>query len=228
MNDTEVERIRQTYENYRKHGKWNRPNPGRDYMISEGSRELHKIFNGERRHSLSEARILDIGCGNGVLLGSFSELGAQAENLFGVDVVHDRIMAARSKFPAFSFEVANAESLDFPDGFFDLISVFTVFSSVLDDSMSNNIAKTITRLLKPDGAILWYDLRYPNPKNPNVRAMTKTRIRRLFPDFSLNLKSTTLLPPIAERLGRHTALLYPLFKKVPVLRSHYMGILSRQ
>ena len=194
MNDTEVERIRQIYENYSKHGKWNRPNPGWDCMISEGRRELHRIFNRERHSSLSEARILDIGCGSGFLLGRFSELGAQAENLFGVDIVPDRMMAARSKFPAFSFEVANAENLDFPEGSFDLISVFTVFSSVLDDSTSNNIAKTMTRLLKPDGAVLWYDLRYPNPKNRNVRAMTKTRIRRLFPDFSLNLKSITLLP----------------------------------
>ncbi|MEE1612174.1 class I SAM-dependent methyltransferase [Microvirga sp. CF3016] len=228
MSDAEVDRIRQAYENYRKHGKWNSPNAGRDYMISEGYRELRNILNQERRHSLAEARILDIGCGNGTLLSRFSELGAQADNLFGIDLVADRIAAARNKHPEFTFEVANAEALNFPNESFNLISAFTVFSSVLDESMSDNIARTITRLLKPDGAIIWYDLRYPNPQNPNVKAMTKARIRRLFPDFTLNLRSTTLLPPIAERLGRHTEQLYPLFKKVPVLRSHYIGTLSKR
>lgn len=226
MIDAEVDRIRQAYENYRKHGKWNSPNAGRECMVSEGRRELRNILS-QRGYSLAEARVLDIGCGNGTLLGQFAELGARADNLFGVDLVPDRIAAARIKYPEFAFEVANAEALNFPDESFDLISAFTVFSSVLDASMSDNIARTITRLLKPDGALIWYDLRYPNPQNLNVKAMTKARIRRLFPDFALNLRSTTLLPPIAERLGRHTERLYPLFKKVPVLRSHYIGTLRK-
>jgi SAM-dependent methyltransferase len=228
MKTTEVDRIRQAYEGYRRNGKWNSPNPGRDYMISEGYHDLRDIFQGPSRYLLPEARILDIGCGTGVLLGRFCELGARAENLFGVDLLTDRIAAARTRYPAFTFQEANAERLDFPDGSFDLISVFTVFSSVLDESMSKNIARTITRLLKLDGAVVWYDLRYPNPKNRNVRAMTKARIRHLFPEFDLNLKSTTLVPPIAERLGRHTELLYPLIRKVPVLRSHYVGTLDRR
>jgi len=228
MESPEVERLRQAYEQYRKHGKWNDPNPGRNYMIADGYRDLQKIFDKERRYLLPECRILDIGCGSGNLLGWFHELGAQAQNLFGVDLIPDRIDAARARYPNFTFEVANAETLDFPDKSFDLISIFTVFSSVLDDQMSNKIAKTITRLLKPGGAIIWYDLRYPNPRNPQVRAMTKTRIRRLFPNFTLKLESTTLLPPIAERLGRHTEWLYPLIKQVPILRSHYMGVISRK
>jgi ubiquinone/menaquinone biosynthesis C-methylase UbiE len=227
MEGPEVERIRQAYEHYRRHGKWNDPNPGRKYMISEGYRDLQNLFTKESKYSLPECKILDIGCGSGSLLNWFSELGAQSKNLSGVDLVPDRIDVARNRYPDFTFETANAESLDFPDKCFDLISTYTVFSSVLDDRMSNNIAKTITRLLKPDGAIIWYDLRYPNPKNRNLRAMTKTRIRRLFPEFNLDLEPTTLLPPIAERLGRHTEWLYPLIRKVPVLRSHYMGTISR-
>jgi SAM-dependent methyltransferase len=148
MNTTEVDRIRQAYEEYRQNGKWNSPNPGRDYMISEGYHDLREIFQRSSRHSLPEARILDIGCGTGVLLGRFCELGAEARNLFGVDLLPDRIAAARNRYPAFTFQEANAERLDFPDRSFDLISVFTVFSSVLDDSMSKNIARTITKLLK--------------------------------------------------------------------------------
>ncbi|WP_195904260.1 class I SAM-dependent methyltransferase [Microvirga lotononidis] len=227
MDGPEVERIRRAYEHYRRHGKWNDPNPGREYMISEGHRDLETIFNDASVYSLPDCRILDIGCGSGNLLGWFHEHGAQARNLYGIDLVPDRIDAARRRYPEFTFEQANAETLNFPDKSFDLISVFTVFSSVLDDRMSSKIAGTITRLLKPDGAIVWYDLRYPNPRNPHVRAMTKAQIRRLFPDFALDLKSTTLLPPIAERLGRHTQWLYPLIRKVPALRSHYMGIISR-
>jgi ubiquinone/menaquinone biosynthesis C-methylase UbiE len=228
MGDPEIERIRQAYENYRRHGKWNSPNPGREYMVSERYRDLSNIFIRSREYSLPECKILDIGCGSGGLLAWFHEYGAKAENLFGVDLVPDRIQAARSRYPQFTFEEANAETLDFPDKCFDLISVFTVFSSILDDRMSKNIAETITRVLKPNGAIVWYDLRYPNPRNNNLRAMTTSQIRYLFPDFVLNLTSTTLVPPIAERLGTHTEWLYPLISKVPVLRSHYIGTISKK
>lgn len=227
MDGPEVARIREAYENYRKYGKWNNPNPGREYMVSERYRNLRSILNRKHEYSLPECKILDIGCGNGSLLGWFHEHGAQAKHLFGIDLLPDRVDAARRGYPEFTFEEANAETLTFPDKCFDLISVFTVFSSVLDDRTANNIAKTITRLLKPNGAIIWYDLRYPNPKNDNVRAMTKARIRHLFPDFTLDLESTTLAPPIAEKLGNHTEWLYPLIRKAPILRSHYIGIISK-
>lgn len=227
MDGPELERIRQVYAGYRHHGKWRNPNPGREWMRKEGNENFRRFLNEKLEPPLSQCRILDIGCGGGRLLGWFHEQGAQASNLFGVDLLSDRISMARRNYPAFNFYEANAEKLNFPDNHFDIVSAITVFSSILDAQTSANIAQTIMRVLKMNGIIAWYDLRYPSPWNANVRAMTKARIRQLFPDFSLNLIPTTLLPPIAENLGHYTDTIYPILGKVPFLRSHYIGIISR-
>jgi SAM-dependent methyltransferase len=226
METPEIRRIRQVYAQYRRQGRWTDRNPGRERIIAERLNQLRSILEKESR-PLLQYRILDIGCGNGHLLNWFHEQGARSENLCGIDLLPYEVDAARRRYPNFTFVEANAESLDLRDNSFDLISTFMVFSSILDEQTSKNVAQTITRLLKPGGVVAWYDLRYPNPNNLSVRAMTKTRIRRLFPDFRLRLHSTTLIPPIAENLGRHTDLFYPLLETIPVFRSHYIGLLEK-
>jgi hypothetical protein len=46
--------------------------------------------------------------------------------------------------------------------------------------MARNVARSMIRVLRPGGAVIWYDIRYPNPWNHHLRALTKGRIRRLF------------------------------------------------
>lgn len=71
----------------------------------------------------------------------------------------NRIRVAHETFPAFTFLEGNAEQLDFPDGWFDLVSVFTVFSSILDVAMARSVARNIERVLTSRGVVVWYDLR---------------------------------------------------------------------
>jgi SAM-dependent methyltransferase len=174
---------------------------------------------------LSECQILDIGCGNGSLLNWFQAEGAEPRNLVGIDLLPAQIEDARNKYPGLFFLEANAERLEFPDASFDVILAFTVFSSILDGSMARNVAQTIARILKRDGVIVWYDIRYPNPWNRNVQAMTKARIRRLFPNFMLDLTSITVLPPLTHRLGNYAKKAYPLLTMIPVFHSNYIGLL---
>jgi hypothetical protein len=86
----------------------------------------------------------------------------------------------------------------------------------------------MTRVLRPGGLILWYDIRYPNPWNANVRAMTRRRIADLFPNFTLTLESATLLPQLARALGHlNDATLtyaYTGLAMLPLLRSHLLGV----
>src|SRR5262249_49418911 len=133
------------------------------------------------------------------------------------------------------FDCGNAEQLDFPDGSVDLVVLYTVFSSILDETMARNVADEARRVLRapdpasgrPRGAALWYDVRYANPSNPHTRAMTRQRSPALFPGFRLHLRSITLLPPVARRLGPLTPALYPLLASAPPLRSHYLGLLFK-
>jgi ubiquinone/menaquinone biosynthesis C-methylase UbiE len=205
--------------------KSNKGNPGRERTLRERGDTMERMLGDRLERPLSEFRVLDIGCGKGSLLGWFHEKGVPAENLFGIDLSSDRIRIARKTYPAFTFVEGDAEELGFPDNSFDLVLLFTVFSSILDEAMATNVAREIGRVLKQGGAVVWHDLRYPNPWNPTLRAMTKRRIRELFPSFELKLELIYLLPPIARRLGRFTDWTYPMLASIPVLRSHYFGLL---
>jgi len=200
-------------------------NPGNQTLERECHDRLAHILHRRFERPLATCRVLDVGCGYGSLLGWLNHQGVPAENLVGVDLLPSRIAIARQAFPGFTFVEGNAERLDFPDSAFDLVSVGTVFSSILGRRMAENVARDIHRVLAPGGAVVWYDMRYPNPWNRNLRAMTRSRIQALFPGFKLDLESVTLLPPLARRLGRFTASLYPLLARARFLRTHYVGLL---
>lgn len=103
----------------------------------------------------------------------------------------------------------------------------TVFSSILDASMARNVAAEIERVMKPGGGLLWYDVRYDSVSNPNVKAVTRRRIAELFPDLHGRLRTATLLPPLARRLGQATSAAYPALAMMPPLRSHLVGFLRK-
>ncbi len=221
----EVRRIRTAYAERSRTHKANDDNAGRQRMLRERSDTMQRMLDRRLERPLSELRILDVGCGTGSLLGWFHERGVLPENLFGVDLLPDRIKIARETFPDFTFMEGNAEQLAFPDQWFDLVLVFTLFSSILDRGMAGRVAQNICRVLTRRGVVIWHDMRYPNFWNPAVRSMTKPRIRELFPSFECELVSIYLLPPIAKHLGRFTDQIYPILAALPVLRSHYFGLL---
>ena len=136
-------------------------------------------------------------------------------------------MEARQRYPAYHFAHANAEQLEFEAATFDFVLLFTVMSSILDEKMANNVAREIRRVLKPGGAVVWYDLRYSNPINTNVRGINRSAIRALFPRFAINVRTVTVLPPLARRLGAATDRLYPVLTHLPCLRTHYLGLLAK-
>ena len=145
----------------------------------------------------------------------------------GVDLIAGRIRAAQRNYPDLAFHLANAESLPATARSFDLVLVFTVFTSILDPRMAANICGEIDRVLAPGGGVLWYDFRIHNPWNRNVRGFNRARIRGLFPGYRHSLRSITLLPPLARRLGRFTPLLYCRLSAWPFLRTHYLGLLTK-
>jgi hypothetical protein len=115
--------------------------------------------------------------------------------------------------------------LDAPDETYDLIVCSTLFSSIRNDKNATRVATNLRRLLRRDGAIVWYDVRYPNPWNRSVRATGRSRVRRLFPDLSLRLRSMTLIPQVSRRLGLAIGA-YPLLAAVPPLLTHLGGLLE--
>lgn len=231
MTRQEIERLRHVYAAYqtdeRIATRWAEDNPGNQTILQERRRVLRGMLQAAGLFPPGGLRILDVGCGSGQVLAGFAEWGASQDNLYGVDLLAERIEVARHRFTDLHFQQANAEALPFKTGFFDLVLLFTVFTSILDATMARNVAGEVQRVLQPGGAVAWYDFRYNNPRNANVRGMAKHRIKELFPGWELRLNTVTLLPFLARRLGRFTPLLYPSLSALPLLRTHYLGLLIK-
>ena len=101
-------------------------------------------------------------------------------------------------------ECGNDAALRFPDGCFDLVLQFTVFTSVLDSKLKRKMGAEMVRVLKPDGLIVWYDFHTNNPWNPDVRGVKKQEIIRLFPSCTVKLQRLRLAPPMARLVAPYT------------------------
>lgn len=229
--DGEPERIRQAYLRYQSdpavRRRWDPANAGNRAIHAERREALRELLAAEGRLPLARQRVLDVGCGSGEVLASLVDDGAEPELLYGVDLRADAIDEARRAHPEMHWQSGNAERIELPSASFDLVLAFTVFSSILDDAMARNLAAEITRLLRPGGALVWYDFRFASPYNANVRAMTAARVTELFPRWPSTMRALTVLPPLARRLGRVSPVLYPLLARVPPLRSHWLGLMRR-
>jgi SAM-dependent methyltransferase len=221
----EVERLRRTYAARAARHDWDAAQPGNRMILAERAGAVASVL---RRHGflpLAGRRVLEVGTSHGGVLASLLALGARPGDLVGVDLLADRVAEARRRHPALRFEVANAEALPFAAAEFDLVLAFTVFSSILDDGMARRVSAEVRRVLCPGGALLWYDFRVDNPRNPDVRGIPPARLAALFPDLQGERRTLTLAPPLARRLGRLTPLAYPVLAALPPLRTHVLALL---
>lgn len=174
---------------------------------------------------LADRRILEIGCGLGRWLSIFEAFGAKREKLAGIDLDRDRIEETREHFQTADLRVGDACQLPWPDHSFDVVFQSLVFTSILDDSVRQGVAREMLRVVASDGVILWYDFRFNNPNNSNVRAVSHSDIRRLFPGCSVELERVTLAPPISRRLVPISWLTAALLERVRLLNTHYFGVI---
>jgi ubiquinone/menaquinone biosynthesis C-methylase UbiE len=225
----ETDRIAHAYSELETHAeqRWNLRNRGNQSILAERRRLTRKALERDGWVPLGDRKVLEVGSGTGRELAWLLDLGASPSRLLGIDLLADRVESARKAYPALEFQVANAEHLSFADDSFDLVLAITVFSSILDSSMASNVSAEINRVLRPGGALLWYDFRYDNPSNRDVRGVSAARVRALFPQLSGDLVELTLLPPIARRLGPLAPIAYPVLVRVPPLRSHLLGLLRK-
>jgi len=172
-------------------------------------------------------RVADIGCGAGTWLLEFMQWGADPTALCGIDLSADRIAAARQRIPHADLRVGNATEIPWPDTSFDMVSQFTVFTSILDPRLRRAIADEMLRVLKPDGSILWFDFRVNNPHNAQVKGIDAREIRSLFPGCEIQLASEVLAPPISRRVASRSRLIASILKSVPCLRTHYVGLIRK-
>ncbi len=131
-------------------------------------------------HLKKDARILDVGCGDGRLLGNFRQAGFS--NLHGIERP-GRAADRASKIPGIRLHLGTLESVDLPSATFDLITLVHVYEHLPAPRESLD---QLTRLLKPGGRLF---LSFPNISSWQAR-LTGAAWFHLDPPRHL-----TLVPP---------------------------------
>lgn len=226
---TEENRIRTVYAKRQGEFRYSWFNPSYVFMMQERERNMLVALEQHGFTCLNTTRILEIGCGTGYWLREFIKFGAEPQNITGIDLLPDRVDVAKQLCPErLQVECGSAISLGFPDGCFDLVLQSTVFSSVLEPSIREQMASEMLRLVNEHGAVLWYDFHVNNPKNRDVQGMNKREIHRLFPGCRIELRRITLAPPITRLLAPFSLSACSLLERLKVLNTHYLGVIRRQ
>ena len=196
---------------------------------------LHEVESGclallrqNGHEDLSAAKVLDVGCGVGFWLRRMIDWGVAPDGMCGVDILPGRLEAAAAALPqSCDLRKLDAAGLPWPDGTFDLVTQFVVFSSILDGGQRRAVAGEMSRVLKPDGVLLSYDFCVDNPRNPDVARVRREDLEELFPGYSVAVRRVTLAPPLARTLARRAPWALRLAATIPVLRSHLLAVLVR-
>lgn len=220
--------IRATYVRYERDGRarlWDRGNAGYHRLGTERDAALDALIPSSA-NARDDARLLDVGCGTGQLAVRLHAT-QPAIDVVGIDLLPQRIEVATIDAPWATFRVGSADHLPNDDGSFDIAAAVTLFSSLPSQPLEMAVAREIDRVVRPGGWLIWYDIRYRNPWNPGVHGISRRRLHELFPGWPAELRSFSLLPPIARRLGRSTPITYPALEALPPLRSHLIGRLRK-
>jgi SAM-dependent methyltransferase len=202
--------------------------PGHLFIMQEREQRLLTLLRRYGFAPLATYKILEVGCGLGYWLREFIKWGAQPEYIVGVDLLLDRVTEAKKLCPeAVRVQCGSAAALAFPSDTFDLVLQSTVFTSVLDTSMKQQMASEMLRVVKSDGLILWYDYHTNNPWNSDVRGIKKQEIAQLFPGCCMKLQRITLAPPLVRFLAPYSWLACYLLGKVPWICTHYLGVIRK-
>ena len=202
-------------------------NPGN--LINQQELE-QAICDAVRRYriDLPSASIVEFGCGSGYWIRELIRLGAEPDNITGIDLLPDRLQVGRHLTPSgVTFMEEHAASCRLEDQSFDLALQFTMFSSILDPAIRTAAAKQMLRVTRPGAHIFWYDFFVDNPKNRDVVGIGRSELKELFVPNPINLRRLTLLPPLARALGPKSRAIVRLLASSNIFSTHYFAVVSK-
>jgi len=150
---------------------------------------------------------------------AFKRFGFYWNNIYANELLDDRVELLNKNLPNSNIYAGDALKLEFSN-YFDIVFQSTVFTSILDLEFKKKLASKMFDMAKNDGLILWYDFKYDNPNNQDVKGVGKTEIKALFPEAKkIIFHNVTLAPPIGRRIGKFYNLVNFLF---PFLRTYFV------
>ena len=192
-------------------------------MWQERQRELLRLL-AERPGQPADWRAAEVGCGAGGNLMDLLRIGLLPPHLTGIELLPERLAAARAALPeGVNLLAGDASTAPIAPASQDMVLQSTVFSSILDDGLQQRLAAAMWRWLKPGGAVVWYDFTVDNPRNPDVRGVPLRRVKSLFPEGRFTARRVTLAPPLARAWPAG----YALLNAVPWLRTHRLVLIEK-
>lgn len=231
--DTLLAEKKRIQEEYARRGRevskdlYSRWQPATAFMLGERKRVAAAVLYRAGAFPTFDSKCLEVGCGSLGWLGDLITWGVKEENLHGIELDSSRAEHAREILPSADLRVGDASALPWGDGTFDLVIASTVFTSILDHSMRRAVAGEIVRVRRPGGALLWYDFKFNNPKNPHVKKVSRDELRKSFPQLRCEIRSVTLAPPLTRFLAPRSLTLATLLSYIPALRTHLLAVLAK-
>lgn len=98
-----------------------------DYEKDEALQEPRKCYAPVlkiiKKHAVTDLKLLDIGCGTGVMLKRVCEEFPQASDIFGIDLSPAMVKRARDKLSGYKAHIMEGqiETVDLPKEFYDIV-----------------------------------------------------------------------------------------------------------
>ena len=188
--------------------------------MSERERVGEVVFELAGPTLLSAARILDVGCGSGWWLERLASDASVSAELEGLELLPERRAAAAGRAPGATITLGDARRLPYGNRRFDVVTMFTTLSSLASVSDALAAFGEALRVVGPSGVVLVWEPRFPNPLNRDTLSIPGGMLREAAGGSRVAVRTTTVMPPLARRLGSRTDRLYPRLARVGLLRSH--------
>lgn len=201
--------------------------PGEIFMTSDRKKVTALQLQMLNRFPKLGDRCLEIGYGKLGWLADLISWGFRETDLFGIELDSKRAVIAQTALPKANLLIGDATELPWENGYFQYVILSTVFSSILDKEVKNIIAQEIIRVLMSGGILIYYDIAVNNPKNKNIKAISKDELTTMFPNCDYNFKSITLAPPLSRTVAGRSWFLATFLNSFPFLRTHQLALIVK-
>ena len=190
--------IRAVYARYaadpRARRRWDGGARGQAALLAERDRALADRLRARFGPRPRRLRILDLGSGERDLAAVLAGQGIAGARVVAVDLLAERLAGS----PARARAAADGRLLPFRDGSFDAVVQCAMLSSLPAEAARRLVAAEMVRVCRPDGLLLSYDARLPNPFNRRVRRVSRREHRELFDGCRVEFEPLTVVPPLAR------------------------------
>lgn len=203
--------------------RWSIANPGNRALLAERDRLARSLLRSAGLTGALTGTVLDLGAGSGE---SFPGLVVAPGTIIRADLLEERLRLGLDRDRYARVVCADGSQLPVRTASVDLVILSTVLSSVADQAVRRAILADAWRALRPGGGLLVYEFRVGNPRNPNTTPLRRAMLAGVLP-VAPRVRSLTVAPPLARRLGRTTAWSYPLLARLPFVRTHNLLVWTK-